>query len=142
MDSGSKQATRVLAALAESGCSCRALARRFQSMPEVEKVSSDFDCYRNQSYREFGGGGSPYIIRWYVDVALKNGNAIWWALDVDWDDDAWRIESRVELPGDHGPIILKEFPDRRAESVDGFIRRLAEATTELLDSAALIETQF
>ena len=109
-------------------------------MPEVEKVSFDFDCYRNQSYWEFGGG-SPYIFQWYVDVALKNGNAIWWALDVDWDDDAWRIESRVELPSEHGPVILRELPDRHAETVDEFISQLAEATTELLDSATLIETQ-
>ena len=140
MDSESRQATRVLAALAESSGSSMTLVRRFQAMPEVEKVSFDFDCYRLQSYQEFGTG-SPYTFQWYVDVALKNGNAIWWALDVEWDESKWIVGSRVELPGEYGPNILRRFPDRHAETVDGFVRQLAEATAELLASAALIETQ-
>ncbi|MEP7039264.1 MAG: hypothetical protein ABI891_13090 [Acidobacteriota bacterium] len=140
MDSESKQATRVLAALAESSGKSMSLVHRFQSMPEVEKVSFDFDCYKNQSYWEFGRG-SPYIFNWYVDVALKNGNAIWWALDIQWVEEKWIIESCVELPGDYNPEILKEFPDRFAETVDEFIFQLNDATSQLLDSANLIETQ-
>jgi hypothetical protein len=140
MDSESKQATRVLAALAENSNRSMALVHRFQAMPEVEQVSFDFECFKNHSYWEFGTG-SPYIYQWYVDVALKNGNAIWWAIDIEWDVDKWIVESRVELPSDRSPIILKRFPDRHAETVDEFVRQLAEATTQLLDSAALIETQ-
>ena len=140
MDSESKQATKVLAALAESSSRGTALVHQFQSISEVEKVSFDFDCYKNQSYWEYGGG-SPYVFNWYVDVALKNGNAIWWMLDVQWDEDKWIIESSVELPGKYGPNTLKEFPDRSAETVDEFVRQLDEATTQLLGSAVLIETQ-
>ena len=141
MDSDSKQATEVLAALAESCSRSMTLVHQFQSMSEVEKVSFDFECSKNHSYWEYGSGGSPYIFNWYVDVALKNGKAIWWALDVLWDEDKWIIESRVELPGDYGPNILKEFPDRCAETVDEFVRQLDEATSQLLGSAELIGSQ-
>ena len=140
MDSDSKQATRILVALAESSGRSMALVHSFPALPEIEKVSFDFDCYKNQSYWEFGNG-SPYIFNWYVDVALKNGNAIWWALDVQWDENKWIIETRVELPSDYSPNILKEFPDRFAGTVDEFISELNEATTQLLESADLIETQ-
>jgi len=116
------------------------LVHRFQSMPEIEKVSFDFECYKNQSYWEFGSG-SPYVFQWSVDVALKNGNAVWWALDVLWDENEWIIESRVELPGDYGPNTLKAFPDRCAQTVDEFVMQLDEATTQLLSSAELIESQ-
>lgn len=141
MDSDSKQATKVLAALAESSSRVIALVRQFQSMPDVEKVSFDFECSKNQSYGDYGSGGTPYVFNWYVDVALKNGNAIWWGLDVLWDEDKWIIESRVELPGDSGPNTLKEFPDRSAETIEEFVRQLDEATTQLLGSAELIESQ-
>ena len=141
MDSDSKQATKVLAALAESCSRSMALVRQFEAMSEVEKVSFDFECYKNQNCWEYGSGGSPYVFNWYVDVALKNGHAIWWTLDVLWDEDKWMIESRVELPGDYGPNTLKEFPAKSAETVDEFVRQLDEATTQLLGSAELIESQ-
>ena len=118
-----------------------ALVHQFEAMPEVKEVSFDFDCYRNQSYWEYGRVGSPYIFNWYVDVALKNGNAIWWALDVQWDDANWIIESGVWIPGRHSSSLLKEFPDRAAETVDAFIKQLDEATTQLLSSADLIRWQ-
>ena len=140
MDYESKSATKVLAALAESYNRGVALARRFQAMPEVERVSFDFDCYKNQNHWEYGGG-PPYVFDWYVDVLLKNGNSIWWKLDVQWDEDNWVIESSVELPGEYGPNTLKEFPDRLAETVDQFIAQLDEATSQLLESADLIESQ-
>ena len=43
MDSDSKQATKVLAALVESYSRGMTLAHQFQSMSGVEKVSFDFD---------------------------------------------------------------------------------------------------
>jgi len=140
MDADSKHATRILAALAESSGRSMELVHRFQSMPEVSKVSFDFDCFRNQSYWEFKVG-SPYIFPWYVDVALTNEKAIWWALDVHWDEEKWFIESRVELLGDHGPNILKEFPNRTALTIDEFVDQLKEATSQLLESADLVKSQ-
>ena len=140
MDSESKSATRILAALAESSSKSMTLVHHLQSMPEVEEVYFDFDCYKNQSYWEFGSG-SPYVFDWYVDVALKNGNAIWWMLDVQWDEKRWIIKSGVELPGKYGSNTLKGFPDRFAETIDEFIVQLNEATSQLLASADLIETQ-
>jgi hypothetical protein len=140
MDSYSKQATMVLAALAESSSRSMELVHRFQAMPEVLKVSFDFDCFRNQSYWQFNVG-SPYIFQWYVDVALKNDKAIWWALDVHWDEEKWLIESRVEIPGDSYPNILKQFPDRTAITIDEFVHQLKEATSELLESGGLVNSQ-
>jgi hypothetical protein len=140
MDSESRRATKVLAALAESNARSLNLVHHFRSMPEVKNVSFDFGCYRNQSHVS-SGTGSPYIFNWYVDVELRNGNGIWWALDIQWDEDKWIIESRVELPSDYRPNIIKQFPDRFAETIDDFITQLDEATAELIDSAGLIETQ-
>jgi hypothetical protein len=140
MDADSQQATRILAALAESSGRSMELVRRFESMPEVLRVSFDFDCFRNQSYWEFKVG-SPYIYQWYVDVALKNDKAIWWAVDVYWDEEKWFIESRVELPGNYGPNILKEFPKRAALTIDEFVDQLKEATSQLLESAELVNSQ-
>lgn len=140
MDSESRSATKVLAAIAESNHSKMAMVHRFQAMPEVEKVSFEFDSYRNDAHCEFGGGPA-YVFDWYVDVLLKNGNAIWWTLDVQWDEANWSIESSVELPGEYGPSTLKKFPDRVAETIDEFIIQLKEATSQLLESADLIDSQ-
>lgn len=140
LDSESKQATGVLGALAQSSGRSMSLVHHFQAMQEVEKVSFDFDCYSNHSFSKFGVG-SPYVFNWYVDVALKNGNAIWWALDVEWDEQKWIIESSVELPSDYSPAFLKKFPNRYAETIEEFVKQLSEATSDLIESADLIATQ-
>ena len=140
MDTNSKAATKVLAAIAESNSSTMVMVRRLEAMTEVENVSFDFECSKNQAYLEFGVS-SPYLFNWYVDVSLKNGNSILWKLDVSWDESNWIIEASVELPGEYGPNTLREFPDRVAETIDEFVVQLAGATSELLESANLIQSQ-
>jgi hypothetical protein len=56
-------------------------------------------------------------------------------MDLYWDETNWVIESRVEVPGDHGPKTLKEFPDKHAETVNEFIAQLQAVTSEVVDSA-------
>jgi hypothetical protein len=140
MDSASQQATIVLAALVECKAKGRALVEKLEAVPEVQAVTFEFDCYRNHSHYAFDTG-SPYIFEWVVDVFLRDSAAIWWSLDVRWDNVKWIIESKVEVPGDHGAITIKRFADRYAETVDEFVRELDEAATELLNSADLIATQ-
>jgi hypothetical protein len=140
MNDESKQATRLLGAIAESNHGFLTLANDLRSRPDVANVSYDFECRRNDNYFEFGTGPA-YAFDWYVDVSLRNGNSIWWELNVYWDASHWVIETRVEVPGEHGPNTLEEFPDRRAETIDEFIDQLGEATSELIASARMPTTR-
>jgi hypothetical protein len=140
MDSASQQATIVLAALVECRDKGRALAQKLEAVPEAQAVTFEFDCYRNHSHHAFDSG-SPYIFGWVVDVFIRDNAAIWWSLDVTWDNVKWIIEAKVEVPADPGPITVKQFPERYAETVNEFVRELEEAGTELLNSADLIATQ-
>jgi hypothetical protein len=130
----SKQAAKVLAAIAESNGRLLDLANEMRSRPEVNKVSHDFECQRNYSHSEFGTG-PPYIFDWYVDIELGDGRSVWWVIDVFWDEAKWVIKCRIEVPGEYGPKTLKEFPERNAETIDQFVTQLQAATSELVDSA-------
>jgi hypothetical protein len=137
MDNGSKQATKVLAAIAESNSRFLELANNMKSRPEVNKVSHDFECQRSYNHSEFGTEPA-YVFDWYVDVELHNNKSVWWVMDVYWDESTWVIKSRVEVPGDNGPKTLTEFADKQAETINEFVAQLQIATSEVVESADVI----
>ena len=134
MDSESKSAGNVLAAIAESNARFLEFANMLRSSHGVIKVAHDFECRRTTNYSEFGTG-PRYLFDWYVDVELRNHVSVWWAMDVSWDEEYWIISSRVEMPGESRPKALNEIPDRHAGTINQFVSYLEAATSELLDSA-------
>ena len=140
MDIESKQATKLLAAIIECNEKLKAMAKDFESRPEVSKVYHEFEWNKNGDFIE-SGAWPTYWVDGYVDVSLRNGHSIWWEINVEWDAEKWIFEASVNLPGEYGPNTLKEFPDRVAHTIDDFIVQLEEGMKGLTGSANLIETQ-
>jgi hypothetical protein len=125
MDIASKNASRLLEALAESKGTLTDFARQLRSQPEVVRVLTNFEP------REYQTG---FVLEGYVDAELRNGKAMAWWLEARWNESLWTIESRVLVNDDQGQYTFREFPERTAETLDDCIAQLALATTELIDS--------
>jgi hypothetical protein len=133
VDKGSKDASRTLEVIASSHETLINLARTLRSHGEV------IDATEAIELRNFQSGPT---VEEYVDAELRNGFGICWWLEVNWNENQWVIESRVtvtKLKVDEGSSDLMIFPERRAETLDEFLRCLQEATNELIQSLDLID---
>jgi hypothetical protein len=129
MDIKSKHTIKFLEALANSKHQFTELAQRLRPRPDVIRVLHSLECLRYRTHVALEG---------YVDVELRNGKAVAWWLEVNWNDEQWTIESRVLL-NDNQPQsvqeVIREFPDRIAETLNECIEQLSQATADLVNSA-------
>lgn len=139
MNTDNEQVVKWMKALIDSVCDLSALARELRALPDVEKVYNDLSAGRFRN--PFGIKEIYYGFEYYVDVFLRNDNAICWHMDVSWDEEKWVIETHVSIPGKYGSETIKEFPDRVAHSVDEFTAELKAATRQLVGCSELIESQ-
>jgi hypothetical protein len=129
MDRESKQTIKFLEALANSKLELAELTHRLRSRPDVIRDLHSLECFKYRTHVALEG---------YVDIELRNGKAVAWWLEVNWDDEQWVIESCVLL-NDNQPRstqeTIKEFPNRTAETLDECIEQLLQATSELVNDA-------
>ena len=133
MDITSKQAKRVLEAIASSHETLIDLSVKLRLRPEVTDVLQDVYLRRYESGPTVEG---------YVDAKLRNGKAICWWLELTWDENTWLVESRVMISNliiDEGSSDLIRFKDKAADTLDEFIAVLEAATLELVQSADSID---
>jgi hypothetical protein len=129
MDRESKQTIKFLEALANSKLELAELTHRLRSRPDVIRDLYSLECFKYRTHVALEG---------YVDIELRNGKAVAWWLEVNWNDEQWTIESRVLL-NDNQPQsvqeVIREFPDRIAETLNECIEQLSQATADLVNSA-------
>src|SRR6266496_232077 len=129
MDNQSKHAKRALEAIALTHKRLIDLSIKLRFRSDVIEVLQDVYV------RGYESGST---VEGYVDAKLHNGKGICWWLEINWDEDNWLIESRVTVSNlrmDQGSKDLMRFNDRAAETLDEFVVRLEEATSELVESA-------
>lgn len=122
----SAQAFKLLEAIADSNERLIDLSCNLREKADVIEVLHGFNC------RKYLTGT---MVEGYVDAKLYNGKAICWWLDVHWEHDKWLIESSVLMQTDQGQEPIKRFPNRTAETIEGFVDELQMATLELVTSA-------
>jgi hypothetical protein len=122
MDTDDKIAIEILEALASSNAKLINLAQHLQGRDEVVRVVSSLECRKYQT-------GS--MLEGYVDVELRNGNALCWNLEVSWSDDSWVIDTRILINNSEGQVTAHKFNDRTAYTMKEFLELLGEAVEEL-----------
>lgn len=130
MDTESRHVIRFLEAAAECNDKLIALAQSFQFKPEVIRVLNSFEC------RQYRTGP---VLEGYVDIELRNNQALAWWLEVHWNSNQWIIKSRVTVNHAEGQDVIREFSDREADTLDECIDQLVRATSELVGSAGSIK---
>lgn len=128
MDSESRLALRVLEAIALSHERLIDLSVKLRFRPEVLEVLQNVSLRKYQSRPTVEG---------YVDAKLHCARSVCWWLEAYCDGNQWVIESRVStsnLVVDEGSEDLIRFPDAVAETLDEFLTRLEEVTSQLVDS--------
>jgi hypothetical protein len=133
VDNQSKQAQRVLEAIALSHETLIDLSVKLRFRPEVTDVLQDVYLRRYEAGPTVEG---------YVDATLRNGKGICWWLEISWNENTWLVESHVAVSNliiDEGSNYLIRFKDKKAETLDGFVIVLEEATLELVQSADSID---
>lgn len=132
MDTESRQASRVLEAVAASNERFIALAQSLRARPEVEHTSHLL------LLRNYQVSGPKLGV--YVDAKLENGQSLVWSLDIAWNSVHWMIESAISVIHEteaEGEDTLKRYPDRVAETIDELTRHLQDATSDLISSAEM-----
>ena len=135
MDEASIRAAKLLTGIAESNYEMSRLANELRRNKNIAEVSVDFECSRNSNYFDYGTG-SPYLFNWYLDASLADGRSLAAIVELFWDDQKWMVESRIETPGDNGPISVFEPPDREANNIDDLVQILTTATAEVIKAAS------
>lgn len=133
MDTESRQASKVLEAVATSNERFIALAQSLRARPEVERTS------HLMLLRNYQMSGPKLGV--YVDAKLQNGKSLVWSLDVAWNSVHWTIESTISVIHEtesEGEDTLKRYPDRTAETIDELTRHLHDATSDLVSSAEML----
>jgi hypothetical protein len=122
MDTDDKKAIEMLEALASSNAKLINLAQLLQGCHEVVGVVNSLECRKYQT-------GS--MLEGYVDVELRNGNALCWNLEVSWSDECWMIDTRILINDSEGQVTAHKFNDRTAYTMKEFLELLGEAVEEL-----------
>jgi len=127
MDNDSAKAIRVLECIAACNEQLIDLFLWLGSLPHISTRSHDLYC---RSYT------SGTMFEFYVEADLGGKVLCWW-LDVSWDRQKWLIHSSVLVNenddrGENAQKVLKEFPDRTPQTLEGFIEQLKEATSDLI----------
>jgi hypothetical protein len=133
VDNQSKPAKRALEAIALSHETLIDLSVKLRFRPEVTDVLQDVYL---RLYR------SGPTVEGYVDAKLRNGKGICWWLEITWDENTWRVETRVMISNliiDEGSSDLIRFKDKQAKTLDEFIVVLEQATLELVQSVDSID---
>jgi hypothetical protein len=122
MDTDSKKAIELLEAIASSNVKLINLAQLLQDRHEVIRVVNSLECRKYQT-------GS--MLEGYVDVELRNGNALCWNLEISWSDESWTIDTRILINDSEGQVTAHKFNDRTAYTMKEFLELLDEAVEEL-----------
>jgi hypothetical protein len=122
MDTDSKRAIEFLEAIASSNAKLTNLAQLLQGSHEVIRVVNSLECRKYQT-------GS--MLEGFVDVELRNGNALCWNLEVSWNDESWKIDTRILINDPKGQITAHKFNDRTTNTMKEFLELLGEAVEEL-----------
>lgn len=129
MDTESKHAVKFVTALARSKRQFVEFAQQFRNQPDVVRVLHSLECIEYQSHISIEG---------YIDAEFHNGKTIAWWLEINWDSDQWNIESRVLLNDAQGQDVqevVRDFPVRTAQTLDECVEQLAQAISDLVNSA-------
>jgi hypothetical protein len=122
MDTDSQRAIEILEAIASSNAKLTNLAQLLQGSHEVIRVVNSLECRKYQT-------GS--MLEGFVDVELRNGNALCWNLEISWNDESWKIDTRILINDPKGQITVHKFNDRTANTMKEFLELLGEAVEEL-----------
>jgi hypothetical protein len=129
MDVESKHTVRFLKTLAHIKQQFVELAQKLRTRPDVTQVLHSLECLKNQMQD---------MVEGYIDIELNNGKSIALWLEINWDDEQWVIESCVLLNDNQSQSVqevMREFPDRIAETLEECIEQLLQATSDLVNSA-------
>ncbi|MBA3752750.1 MAG: hypothetical protein H0X01_01080, partial [Nitrospira sp.] len=107
----------------------RTLAHSMQVNPDVLTATSEL------ALRAYLTGD---IIEAYVDVELKNGEALTWWAEIFPKEDVWVMEVSLAVTDEDGQRTLKEYPVVEARSVDALASQFFHALMQakVLDHCA------
>jgi hypothetical protein len=123
MDQASRNAVQLLESLAQCKARLIELAHDLREHPRVVTALHAVECW------PYGSGS---MLELYLDVELREGQALSWWLEVTWGSEAWHIESRVSLIDEQGSTTLKNFPDHTATIYEDFLQYLHTAMSDLV----------
>jgi hypothetical protein len=135
MDVASEQAVRLLEALASAYHRLRKFAYRLYLRNSLKTWSSSVIFSGDPLTNQRGGGPAKTSMRQLplgVSVTLPDGRAVVWGLHLLWDATHWAIRAGIELESEDDSILLREFPTRTSQTVDGCIAQIEQAVDELV----------
>ncbi len=124
MDTISENIITFVEEIAQSNGRLNDLLDLLSKYTQVLHVSRNFD------FRNYPLSGT--VIESYLEVELKDGKSLTWALEIRWNESYWEIETNVLQNTSYKQYVVREFPERHAENFEQFIRYLREAVGDLV----------
>ena len=130
MDLASRDAIRLLEAIAAANSRLMELAALVRPHPNVVNVQRSLQCWQYQP--------RPVLEGW-VDATLASGKGIAWVITVTWDDEVWTISPKVVMNVDNGQDTLVELKEQTADNFSSMIEGLTYAMSELISSFGAVD---
>jgi hypothetical protein len=126
MDFESEKSIKLLECIAACNEQFIALSQWLNSLSNVKNVCRGFDC------RAYETGT---LLEAYVEAELDEGKVTCWWLDVSWDEEGWQIQASVLVTDDQGQRVLKNFPEKKPQTLEGLVVQMKAVTSELVTYA-------
>jgi len=130
MDKDSISGIQLLETIGECNSKLAKLGDELQNNPNVVSIESELEC---RSYPITGTS-----LSFYLDAELITGNSVSYFLGLNWDENAWKISSRISMNDEQGYKVIKDFPNQRTKHFNELLLLLPVSASELLKNSDII----